>query len=712
MMPVPPAAGSVQSFGRGASGALRRSRFGVAVLLLLALAACDARTADPADPGAGGSPRPAAPAGHLRQAAVAPPPHRGSLTHWTRCGLLDSPGSANAEVPACSAAAPEDAAEPCPRREDLVLVVDDDAWTRMHRSWRWLEERPWGLSSQVCQRTGGPQPLAHDLPQTCETLQRLGAAGGLAGGAVPCEPLSQTAHLQERGADRTQTPARRALERACDGLLSSAPGRMTPWAVAVLAFDGVPDEEGAGSPEGEFAASLAHHCVARGVGVHVAARPETYRYLYVLSAPGHHEFAGEVAGRLAVLLDEADPVVSGFEHAGRAASRAASPRGPSAPRQPALALRLTPDRLALPGERRAVAALRLERARLEGYEGDPRQSFDPGRGYGAELGITALNLTRWLAAEEANRAGWEMHWTADRDRWQQLASAGTLLSPPEVYGNEPGMAAQRPSGVDAAAGSRPHAPGTKLAAAWQLRADLGYRELAPQDCPAVLERGHAGWTGEPEDCPRPAARLYQSATLETGKLSVELFRDPTGGLGWLRAPGSLAPQAGPTVPAVEDVHDPVYLRSVAGTAGAPLASFALVSPALTIDPCAVALHEALLNSFARVSRSSRPGGEETLSGVLVAPAVTAACEKSPLRGIWHSFQVTGSTPFRVTVHRPATADDLRVGMETLVNSIFECATVVTGLGPGRRASKVAGPCLLGGLRVVYECPLVQPREGE
>ncbi len=715
MMPVPPPCGRVPAPGRSP---FRYWRTGTAVLLLL-LAACGSPAAnrtdrtesgDPGDRGPRSSPRPAAPAARVHPAVAARPHERVPLTHWTRCGLLDDPGSHDAEVPACSPATHEEAVESCPRREDLALIVDDDEWTRVHRSWRWLEERPWGLISTLCQRSGGSQPLAHDLPQTCETIQRLGGAGGLVGGAVLCEPQSQTARHQERGADRTQTPARRALERACDGLLSGAPGRTTPWSVAVLAFDGVPDEMGTGGPEGEFAATLAQHCIARGVGVRVAARPETYRYLYVLSAPGHHKFADEAARRLATLLDEADPAALALQHGGRAASRGSLPQRPSAPPRPALVLRLTPDRLALPGERRAVAAMRMLRAHLEGYEGDERQTFDPGRGYGAELGITALNLSLWLASEETNRAGWELIWNADRDSWQRLAAAGTLLAPPEVRGNEPGLELQ-PSGRDAIASGQPVVPATRLPTAWRLSAALGYRELPRETCPAVLERSHAGWKGEPEDCPRPAAGLYQSATLESGKLTVELFRDPTGGFSWLRASARNSPvPAGIAVSAAEDVHDPVFLRSVAGTVGAPLASFALVSPALTIDPCATALHDALLNSSARVARSGRSGREETLTGALAAPAVMAACERSPLSELWHSFQATESAPFSVTVtDRPDAAADLRVGMETLADSIFESATLAAGPGPGRRGSGTAGPCLLGGLRLLYECP--SPRLG-
>jgi hypothetical protein len=614
------------------------------------------------------------------------------VTHWTECSLLDSAASPRPELTSCSSSSKEEeeALEVCTARDGVALVVDDDAWTREHRSWRWLEERPWGVFSEVCQRTGMPQPLATDLPWACETIQRLGGGSGFSGGITPCEPNRDLAARQAVGANRALTPARQALKTACGLLLQGATPLQPHWNLVVLAFDGVPDEPGSGSPAGDFARTLAQECVSRGVGVHVVARPATYRYLYVLSSARHHEFAGEVANRLAILLDEGDstlPVVGAGTHKGE--SRTSTGVGAMAPR--ALVLNLTPYKLTHPGERRALAKVEIERAHLEGFDGDSRQSLATAEAHREDLAIASINVSSWLASEEKNRAAWQLKWTGDAGSWQELASAGTLLGPPEVHGNKPAATVYR---------ANPGAALSKPATAWRLDALNGYREMKGT-CPAHLNFRHIGWIGEPQDCPNSAGSLYHSATLEPGSLSLELFRDRVGGLEWLVPQGDFQSRlAGVPLKAVEDIHDPAFVRALRGTEGESLASFALVSPALSLDRCAGELHNALLNTSEIVSRESQGAGYEfLLDRRLAADSVEAACKDSPLRELLVGFRATPRAIFLLTLHgRTGAPTDLRVGMETLAGSIFEAAAVAT------RGSLASNACLLGGLRVVYECP--------
>lgn len=668
----------------------------VGVSVLVSLLACGER---PAEVSRAVAPVPSVTvpaAGHAGSARASSRPgaKAASPTHWTECSVLDTAGTTRPELIPCSSSSKEEVPlEICTVRDGVALVVDDDTWTREHRSWRWLEEKPWGVFSEVCQRSGSTQPLATDLPQVCETIQRLGGGNGFPGGVIPCEPRKDVASRQAVGANRALTPAREALARACGLLVQGA--AQPAWNLVVLAFDGVPDEPGSGSPAGAFAQTLARDCVARGVGVHVVARPATYRYLYVLSSPRHHEFAGEVANRLATLLDESDPAlpIAGLRaHKGGGSASAAGSTAPP----PALVLSLTPYNLTHPGGRRALANVEIERAHLQGFNGDLRQALVNAEAHSEDLAITSLNISSWLASDEPNRAAWELKWNGDPGRWQELASSGTLLGPPEVHGNKP---------VRTLDDAKLRAARPKAATAWRLGALEGYKEIKSA-CPSRLERKQPGWGGEREDCPNPAGSLYQSATLEPGSLGLELFRDRVSGLEWLVRPGDSQPRPpGAALKPVEDIHDPVFVRSVRDTEGESLASFALISPALSIDRCAIELRNALLNSFGAVSREGTGVGDDAIGRRLAAASVEAGCKASPLRMLLQGFRATPGAAFLLTeVDRTGAPTDLRVGMETLASSIFEAATVVTGGKQSTVGTTANNACLLGGLRVVYECP--------
>lgn len=294
------------------------------------------------------------------------------VTSWTTCPSLDDISHTTASgsiLSPCSDSSSHAADRyltgKCPSGRATALIVDDDAVTRQAGKWEFLQSEIWGVNASVCAGSKESQPLATRLPTYCETIQRLGAASEPKR-LVSCEPINRRRAEQDTGKlDRTRTPASRALSRVCTRLLSEPEDPKT-WALAVLAFDGVPDAAGSGTPESEFVSTM-DSCVARGVNVHVVADPASYSYLYVLAPLQYAQFNEKVAQKLKGQLHDAVP--------------GSSP----------LVLNVTPFRGYEVGARRNVASLRYERVDLsQGPEGIKSDTF--GESKPSSHAVVALNV--------------------------------------------------------------------------------------------------------------------------------------------------------------------------------------------------------------------------------------------------------------------------------------------------------------------------------
>jgi hypothetical protein len=587
-------------------------------------------------------------------------------TKWTLCPAIDS----DAAPKLCSQLSEVKKPDPdvCPDNGSVLLVTDNDSVTRNCQRWDWLEKTPWGYESEICRSIARQQPLDTLLPGSCETIQRIGGAGGgLPRNFVGCEPVGSLLSRQSSGADASSTPARLAIERLC-GELSNPESGKRRLSIAVVAFDGVPDEVGRGTAAGDFARTLADSCVAQGLGVLVVTNPTTYRYLYILTSATSFSFAEGLANRLKSLMHDADRSVK---------APTGCPMAIQSSQTEPFVLKLTPSSLLRSGARREVGEVRLSRLPLQGAEGASMEGFGETSGAVSGDGVK-VNVSRWLKARDPNRAAWRIGWNGNQSSWQSLASDGTLLASPEMRGN----LALQPTNEGA------------IGNAFSRFGDARFALFPHNECPANLQRDRLGWNGLPEDCPRPTAELFQSAVVSGNSLTVQLYRDHIGGLGW--------------VSRTNDRSDPLatidqrsFVSSVRETGGSPLASFALISPGLLLDSCAVRLRKALLNSFTWGLGS--PTSEH------LDKALEKECSRSPLNPLINSMKETKPARFPLTqVDRTGGSNDLRVGMETLAASIVASAETVTSSARDsatRGWTEATSECTLKSFRVVYECPI-------
>jgi hypothetical protein len=422
-----------------------------------------------------------------------------------------------------------------------------------------------------------------------------------------------------------------------------------------MAFDGVPDSTGRGTAESRFVAQMGA-CLARGLSVQVVADPASFSYLYVIAPLQHAEFGDTVAQTLARRMRDgvknAAPVV----------------------------LNITPSRASAPGARRQLADVRYARLDLsatsEGMDADSFGESDRARGV-----VATLNLFEWLRQPSANRAAWRISWNRDPQAWTMLSSAGTRLAPPEIHSNQP----------------LEHADRTQRAMAYADAFTTQPLNACPMLSPADFH--HLKVRGDLQQAKfESKATLYQSIAVtgagSLATLELELLRGTAANLEWLRAKDERQDvQAGDRF--ILGKRSSGWLSSVRQTRSSSLSAVAVVSPALQIDDCAVALAGSLLNTH-------QWGTKETRAAMMDAePALERRCGGSPLEPLMESFFKAKFEAFPKTGREQPGATDMRVGMETLASIILAAGRAATDQTHDTWRRAAAG-CLLQAIKVVVE----------
>lgn len=259
--------------------------------------------------------------------------------------------------------------------------------------------------------------------------------------------------------------------------------------------------------------------------------------------------------------------------------------------------------------------------------------------------LQELRVGAWLGADQTALGQWDLSWTSQSDAVRSLAPAATSLRPPEVWTN---LAAEDPA-----------APGI----------------VGLSDCPAR--------PGPPPDarCGSQVAVLLKGGAIEgsaaDGSVSIHLLRSPDGFI-----PGEI------------QLTEPQRAR-LAGSRDAPLPVLVLVSPQLERDG-------EDLDGFARATRD---GYAWKLSTRVRGPSTETG---TPLGAVWRAAASARPRAFPST-SAGLVPTDTRGGVTSLAWALEQVtASLVQEAGPPEAWRAEAGDCVLGGLRVVYDCPAGAP----